>query len=166
MRPAGSQKMLESRRQRAIDLLKEGYQPYEVAHKLGVDRRSVRRWKAAHREDGIQALKAKPVPGRPARMDAKKKIQLEKLLLKGAQSAGFPTDLWTCPRIAHAISSHFGVTYHVDYIGPLLRSLGWSPQKPQHRALERDEKGIQRWIKKTWPLVKKNQPSKGTLTIR
>lgn len=166
MRPAGSQEMLENRRQKAIDLLREGYQPYEVANKLGVDRRSVRRWKAAHREQGTQALKAKPVPGRPARMDEKKKIQLEKLLLKGAQSSGFPTDLWTCPRIAHAISSRFGVTYHVDYIGPLLRSLGWSPQKPQHRAVERNEKEIQRWIKMTWPQVKKNQPSKSTSSIR
>ena len=39
--------------------------------------------------------------------------------------------------------------------GRLLHDLGWSPQKPQRRAAERDEKIIQRWIKHQWPLIKK-----------
>jgi transposase len=33
--------------------------------------------------------------------------------------------------------------------------MGWSPQKPQRRAIERDEAAIQRWIKTDWPRVKK-----------
>jgi putative transposase len=70
--------------------------------------------------------------------------RLEKKLLKGAQAAGFPTDLWTCPRVARLISSLFGVTYHVDHIGRLLHMLGWSPQKPERRAIERDEAKIRK----------------------
>ena len=52
MRPTGSPEELERRRLRALALLKEGLQPVEVARRVGVDRRSVRRWKAAARTQG------------------------------------------------------------------------------------------------------------------
>jgi transposase len=80
---------------------------------------------------------------------------LEALLLKGALAAGFDTDLWTCPRVAELIKRRFGVEYHVDHIGRLLHGLGWTPQKPAARAVERDEGEIRRWIKEDWPRVKK-----------
>jgi transposase len=155
MRPSGSPEELERRRQRAISLLKQGVAPVEVARRLGVDRRSVRRWKASHRAEGVLGIAAKPTPGRPPQLDERDKRKLEKLLVKGAQAAGFPTDLWTCPRVGEIIARQFGVHYHVDHIGRLLHGLGWSPQKPERRAVERDEEQITRWIKRTWPAVKK-----------
>ena len=155
MRPSGSPEELERRRNRAISLLQQGYKPVEVAHMVAVDRRSVRRWNAAHRAKGKAGIKAKPAPGRPPALDAEAKEELEKALLAGAKAIGFSTDLWTCPRVAHLIQSRFGVSYHVDHIGRLLHSLGWSPQKPLRRAVERDEAEIQRWIKEEWPKVKK-----------
>ena len=96
-----------------------------------------------------------PAPGRPSKLSDREKGQLEKLLLKGAVAAGFPTNLWTCARIAQAIEEHFGVRYHIDHIGRLMRALGWSPQKPARRALERDETAIAAWVKSKWPGVKK-----------
>ena len=155
MRSAGSPKTLQRRRERAIRLLKDGYQSVEVAAKLKVDRRSVRRWRAAYREQGARALQAKPIPGRPSKLSDREKGQLEKLLLKGAVAAGFPTDLWTCARIAQAIEEQFSVRYHIDHIGRLMRALGWSPQKPARRALERDETAIATWVKSEWPRAKK-----------
>jgi hypothetical protein len=80
---------------------------------------------------------------------------LEGLLLRAAAANGFESDLWTCPRVAQLIARRFGIGYHVDHIGRLLHSLGWSPQRPTRRALERDEEGIQRWIRQQWPRIKK-----------
>ncbi|MFC1530037.1 winged helix-turn-helix domain-containing protein [Gemmatimonadota bacterium] len=77
------------------------------------------------------------------------------MLLKGARIAGFPTDLWTCPRVVKVIQKQFGVSYHVDHVGRVLRSLGFSPQKPQRRAAERDEEVIQGWIREEWAPAKK-----------
>lgn len=156
MRPTGSPEELEHRRQRAVELLNQGYQPVDVARMVGVDRRSVRRWKASHRKHGDQALKAKPALGRPPKLDIKQKAQVERGLLKGAKAAGFPTDLWTCPRVAQYISKRFGINYHADHIGRLLRSMGWTPRKPQRRAIERNEEQIQRWVKEQWPRIKKS----------
>lgn len=155
MRPYGSPEELQRRRQRAIELLDEGYPPVEVARLLGVRRRSVRRWKAAYRQEGREGLQARPAPGRPPKLSAKQRKQLEEILLQGARAAGFPSDLWTCPRVAQVIAGRFGVGYHVDHIGRLLHSLGWSPQKPQRRAVERNEQEIRRWVKTDWPRIKK-----------
>ena len=155
MRPVGSPAELERRRTRAIELLAEGLAPVDVAQRLGVDRRSVRRWKASVQKAGKSALRSRPAPGRPPALDAKARTRMERMLLKGAVSAGFPTDLWTCPRIAEVIERQFGVKYHVDHVGRLLHQLGWSPQKPERRAIERDENEIRRWVKDIWPQVKK-----------
>lgn len=155
MRPPGSPQALERRRRRAIKLLEQGWQPVEVARQVGVDRRSVRRWKAAYLKRGEAGISAQPTPGRPPALDKKAKARLERILLKGAQAAGYPTDLWSCPRVAQVIAEHFGVEYHVDHIGRLLRGMGWSPQKPTRRAAERDEAAIRRWVKQDWPRVKK-----------
>ena len=158
MRPAGSPEELERRRVRALALLKEGLQPVEVARRVGVDRRSVRRWKAAARTRGEAGVRAKPAPGRPPKLRAKQRTELQALLLKGAEAAGYHTDLWTCPRVAEVIERRFGVCYHVDHVGRLLHDLGWSPQKPARRAIERDEEAIRRWVHEQWPRVKKTPP--------
>jgi transposase len=36
-----------------------------------------------------------------------------------------------------------------------MHSLGWSVQKPERRALERNEERIADWKKKTWREIKK-----------
>jgi transposase len=155
MRPSGTAKELERRRLQAVALLRKGLPPVEVARRVGVDRRSVRRWRAAHERRGRHGLVAKPAPGRPVKLVAAARSKLEQLLLRGAQACGFATDLWTCPRIAAVIRREFSVSYHVDHIGRLLHSMGWTPQKPERRARERDEDSIRRWVKIEWPRLKK-----------
>jgi len=155
MRPLGNPEVLQQRREYSIKLLLQGHAPVEVARIAGVDRRSVRRWHAAYRKKGRKGLAATHNTGRPPRLDATARSQLEQALLEGAHDAGFPNDLWTCPRVAHLIKSKFSISYHVDHIGRLLGSLGWSPQKPERRARERNEKAIKTWLKKQWPRIKK-----------
>jgi transposase len=146
---------LEQRRFRALSLLKEGLLPGEISKRIGVDRRSVRRWKAEYRKRGQSALKATPVPGRPSKLSANDKKRLEKILFKGAKRCGYPTDLWTCPRIVQVISKTFHLNYHPDHLGRMLHIMGWSPQKPERRAKERNERDIARWIKTDWQDIKK-----------
>jgi transposase len=161
MRPLGSPEELERRRLRALRLLEEGLLPSEVARRVGVDRRSVRRWKAAARKHGEAGVRARAAPGRPSKLTPRHKRRLEDFLLKGALATGFDTDLWTCPRVAELIKQRFGIDYHVDHVGRLLHELGWSPQKPARRALERDEKEIRRWVREDWPRVKKTPTAAG-----
>jgi len=156
MRPYGKAEMLERRRMRAIELVNKGrYSQVGAAKELGVNPRSVRLWMYLYRREGVAGLRSKPTPGRPCRLDGKLKKRLEKILLRGAKSAGYGTDLWTCPRVMEVIQREFGVRYHVDHIGKLLHLLGFTPQKPQRRAVERDEEEIRSWIRVQWPRIKK-----------
>src|SRR3989304_3347146 len=145
MRPAGSPEELQRRRSRAIALLKEGIAPVDGARRGGGGGRRGGGWEGGG--EGAAGIAAKPAPGRPCALKEKHKHRLEQLLLKGARGCGFPTELWTCARAARVIRDRFGVDYHVDHIGRLLHGLGWSPQKPTRRAIERDEAAIARWIK-------------------
>ena len=155
MRPFGSPGQLQERRERAIKLLETGVAPVEVARQLGADRRSVRRWKAAYRSRGAQGIRARPAPGRPSRLSEAQRRRLTDWLARGAQAAGFSTELWTCPRVATLIQTRWGISYHVDHICRLLRTLGWSPQRPTRVAMERDEERIRTWIRVEWPRIKK-----------
>jgi len=159
MRPSGTPQELERRRLRAVRLLNEGFSPVEVARQIGVDRRSVRRWKAAARRGGAAAVAAKPASGRPRRLTARDLTRLRRLLIQGAQAVGLPTDLWTCPRVAWLIQRRFDVRYHPAHVSRLLHGLGFSPQKPTRRAVERDEERIRAWIEHDWPRVKKTLPA-------
>jgi transposase len=63
--------------------------------------------------------------------------------------------LWTCRRIVDLIRHQFDVVYHPDHVGRLLRACGFSPQRPQPRAKERDDQRVREWIRVDWTTVKK-----------
>jgi transposase len=155
MRPFGSPKQLEKRRRKAMELLDDGLSLNEVARRIGCAPPSVMRWRNARDRDGERGLAPKPVPGRPSKLTDAQKERLERLLLKGAMAQGYPTDLWTTQRIADVIEKRFGVSFHRDHIGRLMKSLGWSHQKPERKALERDEERIRKWKAEAWPRIKK-----------
>ena len=82
-------------------------------------------------------------------------MQLKKRLLRGPRRHGYPTEWWTLWRVAELIARRFGVTYDPSGVWHLLRRMGWSAQKPEHRARERDEDTIVRWRQEDWPRIKK-----------
>jgi transposase len=155
MRPHGTPAELEKRRWRAIDLLKRGLSIVDVARRVGCSHSSVILWRDRLRRRGRSALKAQPAPGRPRRLRATQRERLPALLLRGALAWGYSTDLWTTTRIANVIEREFGVRYHRSHVGRLLSDIGWSCQKPERRALERDDEAIKRWKRYRWVAIKK-----------
>ncbi len=151
----GSAEVLEDRRRRALAFLDEGRSLHEVGRLMRCAPSSVMRWRDTRRRGGTRALKVRASPGRPARLSPGDRRRLIRLLLKGPIAHGWGTDLWTTSRIAEIIVREFGVHYHRDHIGRLLHGLGWSHQKPERRAIERDEVAIERWKRREWPRIKK-----------
>lgn len=165
MRPYGSPKQLEKRRRRAIQLLKEGKNLSEAAKKVGSSISSVMRWQEAYQQEGDKGLSPLPVPGRPCKLTGQQKKRLTGLLLKGAQATGYGTDIWTTRRVRKIIKQEFGVTYHVNHLWRFLTGLGWSWQKPECRAKERDEKAIAHWKRYRWPHIKKVQNARSAYSL-
>lgn len=156
MRPKGSAEALEMRRRIAVRMLQQGKGIREVSRAVGVSAASVSRWNKVLQDQGWEALRAKPHPGKPSRLTPEQKERLAEILRQGAKAAGFPTELWTLQRVAQVIEREFGVRYHPGRVWYILRAMGWSPQKPERRARERDEKAIQAWREQEWEEVKKN----------
>jgi transposase len=155
MRTKGSPAELEARRRRAAELLGRGRGTNEVARLVGVTPSAVSKWRKRLRRHGPDGLKAKPHPGPRPRLDKSQKRSLVALLKRGAVAAGYPNDLWTCRRVADLIGKTFKVWYDPDHVWKILHALGWSAQKPEARARERDERAIERWRKRDWPRIKK-----------
>jgi len=155
MRPKGSAEVLAARRRRALALLDEGLSLNAVGRRLGCQASSVMRWRDARAQLGDGVFEIRTSPGRPPRLSPADQRRLLRLLVQGPLAHGHATDVWTCGRVAQLIRRTFGVRYHRDHVGRLLGQLGWSYQKPERRALERDEVRIERWKRTRWPQIKK-----------
>jgi transposase len=153
---------IEARRLEGARLLKQKVAPAEVARWLGVSRQAVSIWERRLSEvnGAVGKLKARPL-GRPKRLKPAQCDALCRRLVQGALAAGFPTELWTIKRVRALIKREFGPAYSSTGCWELLRNLGFTPQKPERRAIQRDERAIEHWKKKTWPALKKTPVAKG-----
>jgi len=160
MRPKGSSARLEQRRRDAVAMLRRGVKAAAVAKALRVSVVSVGRWRQAAARSGTGELAAKPVPGRPPKLGAARRGRLLELLRQGPGRHGFGTELWTLARVAEVIRRRWRVSYHPSQVWRILVGLGWSCQKPQCRARERDEEAVGRWRRVDWPRIKKRRRSR------
>ena len=151
-----TREQLAERRAEAIRLLEAGeMKQVEIARYLGVTEAAVSKWKKQLAVAGAQALRLRKATGRPPKLNEAAQQELVKTLEAGAVAAGFPTEQWTQARVKKVIEREFGVRYHQNYISRLLDDLGWSVQKPDSRATERDEDLIRAWLRRDWPRIKK-----------
>lgn len=149
---------MEERRLEGVKMLKQGqHTQVGIAKHLGVSEAAVSQWKHQLEVGGVRALKQKLVQGRPAKLSAGQLKQLVRILKRGAMANGFATERWTQIRIQEVIARTFQVTYHPKYVGRLMKQLGWSVQKPETRAIERDEEAIRVWLSRDWNRIKKSQ---------
>jgi transposase len=170
-RPAEERAALEARRLRAAELFAQGHTQAEVARTLGVSRQSVHLWRTRFEQGGVDALRSRGPTGPDPKVSDAQLARVEEALLAGAMANGFDTDLWTLERVAVVITQLTGVRYHPGHVWVVLRHrLGWSLQRPERRASERDEEAITRWVQQEWPRIKKghaqNRPGSSSSTNR
>jgi len=150
---------LERRRFQAAKLFDKGLSQAEVARRSGVSRESARRWYADWQSHGKTGLRKAGRAGRKPRLNPDQLNELRRGLTEGPEVLGYGTGLWTCWRVADLIQRQTGQRFHPGHVWRILRSLGWSCQRPTGRATQRDEPAIQRWKKVRWPAIKKKPVS-------
>jgi len=133
-----------------------GQRQQTIAAALGLTQGAVSQIIARAEAGGVTALQYHQPQGAKARLTAAQKTDLLGKLRQGATAYGFQGDVWTCAGIAQVIAKAFSVTYPPDYIGPLLRQLGWSVPRPIVRATQRDETAIAAWAATDVPALKKS----------
>ena len=146
----------QARRERAAELFAQGRTQAEVARELDVSPQSASRWHAGWQASGATALQSRGPTGRRPKVADDQLAAIQQALLEGALAHGFATDVWTLDRIAVVIQGLTGVQLSNPSVWRLLRQrLGWSVQRPQRQAKERDEEAIQHWVAHEWPRIKK-----------
>jgi transposase len=134
-----------------LHLKRRGWYQRDIAEALDASEEAVCRWLARARDGGPEVLRARPAPGHPPRLSADQRRSIPELLWHGPEAYGFRGQVWTCARIAKVIEWEFGVRYHKDHVGRILKGLHWTPQQPIQRAIQRDDEAIRRWRGETWP---------------
>jgi transposase len=127
----------EGRRLRAWELHQQGWKQKDIAAALGVTPGAVSQWLKRGRAGGVAQ---------------------RELLAQCAEAFGFIGQVWTSKRVAAVIKRFLGVTYHRAHVSRLLRTLGFSVQKPIVRAAQRDDAVIAAWWDARWPALKKTLP--------
>jgi transposase len=146
----------EWRRMRALELHHQGWSQRLIAAALGATESAVSRWLAAARSGGSEALISHTDQrGVAPRLTPEQVRLIPDFLWHGAEAYGFRGDVWTCGRVAGVIREEFDVSYSNSQVSRLLKRLGWTPQVPITRAIQRDEEAIARWRAGPWPALKR-----------
>ncbi|MEV7008537.1 winged helix-turn-helix domain-containing protein [Streptosporangium sp. NPDC051022] len=145
----------EQLRFEAAGLFAQGVPAPEVARRFRVSRMSVNRWYRAWQAGGQEALAFKGPGGEKCRLDERRLERLRAELERGPAAHGYLEDQrWTPARVADLISVLFHIRYTLRKVSYLLHRLGWTPQIPVQRAVERGEGVIEQWVAEEWPAIK------------
>jgi transposase len=150
----------EGRRLRAWALFQQGWPVGQIAAALGVTHGAVSQWLARAQQGGEAALHDRKRPGRVPRLTPEQQGKVPSLLARGTAAWGFRGDRWTRARVGAVIRREFGVSYHPAHVSRLLARWGWSLQKPQRQAIQRDEAAIREWREQRLPEIEKRGPAK------
>jgi len=128
-------------------------------------RAAVYSWLANYREGGLEALRARPVPGRPAKLSGAQLGRLYGLVVgNDPRQLRFAFALWTRAMVGDLVRREFGVRLSEVSVGRLLRQLGLSPQRPLYRAYQQNPEAVARWKAEEYPAIRE-QAAKAGATI-
>lgn len=118
-------------------------------------RKTVYGWLAKYREGGPDALRAKPVPGRPPKLTDTQIARLYALIVgQDPRQLSFAFALWTREMVREVIRREFKVALSAVSVGRLLRTMGLSPQRPLHRAYQQNPEAVARWKTEEYPAIR------------
>lgn len=147
---------LEVLRKRTVEQVLSGESPEILARAIGVNPATVYRWLQLYHYGGWDALKAKPVPGRPPKLSADQMAWIAKTVRgNDPRQLCFPFALWTLGIIREVIRDRFAINLSEVTVGRIMRTLGFSPQRPLYRAYQQDPELVERWRTEEYPKIKK-----------
>jgi transposase len=145
----------------AIALSIEGHTTSQIAQSLKIHRSSVPLWIEQWNQQRETGLLEGHRAGRPAGLNDRQQEQLQDILDSGPVAYGMETGIWTSPVVRRVIAQEFAVDYHPGHVRKLLKRLGYSVQRPTTRLVQADPAEKSRWIRYTYPRLKKKPKPRG-----
>lgn len=164
--PAAAQAALRSRAVRAV---LDGMTQAEAAQVFGVHHNAVNRWIKRYREGGWSGLSEQRRGRRPGEQAALSQSQQQEVIALVRDSTpdqlGLAGFLWTRDAVAELITRRYGLGLARTTVGGYLRGWGFSPQRPQRRALEQNPAAVRRWLAETYPAIRARAKREGGVVL-
>src|SRR5215213_7332577 len=160
---------LAALRNRAVQAVLDGMPQAEAARVFGVHRNAVNRWIRRYREGGWAGLAEQRRGRRPGEQPALSERQQQELIALVRDSTpdqlGLAGFLWTRDAVAELITRRYGLGLARTTVGGYLRGWGFSPQRPQRRALEQNPAAVRRWLAETYPAIRARAKREGGVVL-
>ena len=136
----------------ALLLIIEGQRPSWIIDVLGLTRMSLNRWMHGINEQGLEALKPKPRPGRPTNLEDKVQQKLSEHLEKTPRDFGLNRAQWDGPTVVVHLKKYFGISLKVRQAQYWMHHLGYRMTRASYsyiQAKSGDAKKFRKALKKT-----------------
>ena len=138
-----------------------GHTSGEIAEHLKVHRSTVPLWIDQWNRYGKEGLLEGHRSGRPTALSREERERLCDILDSGPAAYGLETGIWTSPLVRQVIEEELGQRYHAGHVRKLLQQLGYSVQRPTTRLVQADVKQHRKWVRYTYPNLKKRPNRRG-----
>lgn len=153
---------LQVMRQQAVKAVREGQTVQAVAAAFGLSTRTIFNWLAKFAEGGQSALLAKPIPGRPPKINAEEMRWIAQAVKDNSpQQFKFEFGLWTLSLIRELINRQFTKTLSLASVSRVMKLLGFTAQKPLYQAWQQDAVLVRQWEVETYPTIKTEAAAAG-----
>src|SRR5215203_6465624 len=164
--PAAAQAAL---RNRAVRAVLDGMTQAQAARVFGVHPNAVNRWIKRYRQGGFQGLSARRRGRRAGEQAALTEPQQQEVIALVRETTpdqlGLAGFLWTREAVAELIAHRYGLRLASTTMGAYLRGWGFSPQKPQRRALEQNPAAVRRWLTTDYPAIRARAKREGGVVV-
>jgi transposase len=156
-------------RKRAVRVVLDGMTQAEAARVFGVHPNAVNRWINRYREGGWDGLSERRRGRRAGEQPALAAPQQQEVIALVRETTpdqlGLSGFLWTREAVGELIGQRYGLGLARTTVGGYLRGWGFSPQKPQHRALEQNPAAVRRWLNETYPAIRAQAKREGGVVL-
>ncbi len=147
-------------------LCQNGWQQKRIAEALGVTKGAVSQWLKKTRNlpepEQREVLQVKKSSGRPPAIGTDDRRRLVALIERGAEAFGFVGAVWTAGRVRAVARRELGLVVGLTTIKKFLHEAGFSVQKPQVTATQKNEKAVA-GFRGGWVNLKKGQQKQARL---
>lgn len=130
------------RRCEMILLFDEGLSPPQIAQRVRLSDRTVRRTLDRYQAEGMAGLRDKSRPGRPARVTAAYLEQLERTVERQPRALGLPFSNWTSANLAAYMAQQSGVEIKARQMENYLKAQDWRLRRPV-RSIQHKQDPVQ-----------------------
>ncbi len=145
----------------AVILSIEKHTSGDIANILKVNRTNVPVWINNWNNHGADGLLEGHRSGRKSSLEDEEKERLGDIIESGPVAYGLNTGVWTSKIITQVIKEEFSIRFHPGHVRKLLKKIGFSVQRPTYKLINADPKKKNKWIRYTYPNLKKKPLKKG-----